>query len=54
VLFGDSHAAQWFPAVENIASSQGYKLFSFTKTSCPAIDVPRSNKGAFKYSKCKK
>ena len=54
VLFGDSHAAQWFPAVEKIANSQGYKLFSFTKASCSAIELPRPNKGAFKASECKK
>ncbi len=54
VLFGDSHAAQWFPALEKIATSQGYKLFSFTKASCAAIDIPRPNKGAFKASECKK
>jgi peptidoglycan/LPS O-acetylase OafA/YrhL len=54
VLFGDSHAAQWFPAVEDIASNRGYQLFSFTKASCSAIDLPRSNKVAFKYSECKK
>jgi hypothetical protein len=53
VLFGDSHAAQWFPAIEKIANSQGYKLFSFTKASCAAIDLPRLNKGAFKASECK-
>jgi peptidoglycan/LPS O-acetylase OafA/YrhL len=54
VLFGDSHAAQWFPAVEKIATSQGYKLFSFTKASCSAIDLPRATKGAFKASECRK
>ena len=54
VLFGDSHAAQWFPALDKIATSQGYKLFSFTKASCSAIDLPRPNKGAFKASECRK
>jgi len=54
VLFGDSHAAQWFPAIEKIADNQGYKLFSFTKASCSAIDIPRANKGAFKAGECKK
>ena len=54
VLFGDSHAAQWFPTVERIAINQGYRLFSFTKASCPAIDLPRPNKGAFKASECRK
>jgi peptidoglycan/LPS O-acetylase OafA/YrhL len=54
VLFGDSHAAQWFPALEKIATRQGYKLFSFTKSSCPAIDLPRPNKGTFKANECRK
>ena len=39
VLFGDSHAAQWFPALERLASSHGWRLVSLTKSSCPAADV---------------
>jgi hypothetical protein len=35
VLFGDSHAAQWFPALERIAIEKQWKLISLTKSSCP-------------------
>lgn len=39
VLFGDSHAAQWFPAINETAISAGWKFHAWTKTSCPSIDV---------------
>lgn len=39
VLFGDSHAAQWFPALVKIASKRGYKLVTLTKAGCPAADL---------------
>ncbi len=39
VLFGDSHAAQWFPAVERIASDRGWRLVSLTKSACTAADI---------------
>ena len=52
VLYGDSHAAQWFPALEKIASTRGIKLVSLTKSACPAVDAPRDDDGAFKYLNC--
>ncbi|WP_436526972.1 acyltransferase family protein [Actinoplanes sp. HUAS TT8] len=39
VLFGDSHAAQWFPAVERLAVQHRWKLVSLTKSSCSAADL---------------
>lgn len=45
VLFGDSHAAQWFPALERYSSEQGIRLVTFTKSACPAIDVKISQQG---------
>ncbi|WP_406144517.1 acyltransferase family protein [Streptomyces sp. NBC_01012] len=39
VLFGDSHAAQWFPALQRLATVRGWKLVSLTKASCKAADV---------------
>ena len=54
VLFGDSHAAQWFPALEKIAIEKGFKLVSLTKSSCPSVDVERADQGAFKNSHCDK
>lgn len=39
VLFGDSHAAQWFPAVEAYATGSSYRLHNLTKSSCPSVDI---------------
>jgi peptidoglycan/LPS O-acetylase OafA/YrhL len=39
VLFGDSHAAQWFPAVEQIAKNEKWKVVTLIKSSCPAANV---------------
>ncbi|MFI2378976.1 SGNH hydrolase domain-containing protein [Streptomyces sp. NPDC018964] len=39
VLFGDSHAAQWFPALRRLATVRGWKLVSLTKASCKVADV---------------
>jgi peptidoglycan/LPS O-acetylase OafA/YrhL len=38
-LFGDSHAAQWFPALEQFTARNGYRLFSRTKSACASIDI---------------
>lgn len=42
VLFGDSHAAQWFPPIEHIALLHHWKLISWTKSGCPfaAVRIP--------------
>jgi peptidoglycan/LPS O-acetylase OafA/YrhL len=52
VLYGDSHAAQWFPALEKIAKDGGFALTSLTKSACPAVEVNRVESGAFKNSDC--
>ena len=39
VLFGDSHAAQWFPALLGYAEANGYSLENRTKSSCPSISA---------------
>jgi peptidoglycan/LPS O-acetylase OafA/YrhL len=52
VLYGDSHAAQWFPALEKIANDEGFALTSLTKSACPAAEVLRIEAGAFKNSDC--
>ncbi|WP_167434483.1 acyltransferase family protein [Mesorhizobium helmanticense] len=35
VLVGDSHAAQWIPALDKIAKDRKAKLITFTKSACP-------------------
>ncbi len=39
VLYGDSHAAQWLPALDIVGKSRGFKIVSLTKSSCPAAEV---------------
>ncbi|MBU6213265.1 MAG: acyltransferase [Actinomycetales bacterium] len=40
MLFGDSHAAQWFPAVEAAAQQRHYRLVVRTRASCPWYTMP--------------
>lgn len=40
VLMGDSHAAQWFPAVSKVFDRAGWRLLVLTKSSCPMVDEP--------------
>ncbi|MCW2494325.1 acyltransferase family protein [Jatrophihabitans sp.] len=44
VLFGDSHAAQWFPALKLIAAARHLKLVTFTKSACPSVSLSVYNK----------
>jgi peptidoglycan/LPS O-acetylase OafA/YrhL len=39
VLFGDSHAAQWFPALEAIADAQHWRLATIVKPGCTALSI---------------
>jgi peptidoglycan/LPS O-acetylase OafA/YrhL len=45
VLFGDSHAAHWFPAFDSVARARGWKLESVIKLSCPSTTVAVTNLG---------
>ncbi|MDI6101406.1 acyltransferase family protein, partial [Actinoplanes sp. NEAU-A12] len=52
-LFGDSHAAHWFPAMDAIAKARGWRLMVRTKSACQAPLV-RTFLVAFKrpYDEC--
>ena len=39
VLFGDSHALMWFPAIDNLANQQHDALVVMAKATCPPIDI---------------
>lgn len=39
-LIGDSHAAMWFPALDSAANQNSWKLYNWTKATCPPIEVP--------------
>lgn len=53
VLVGDSHAQQWFPAVEAAARERGVALYTWTKSACPIADVvPYNLHLRTSYEKC--
>jgi peptidoglycan/LPS O-acetylase OafA/YrhL len=39
LVFGDSHAAQWVPALQAAAELRGHSVIAWTKSSCPSADV---------------
>jgi peptidoglycan/LPS O-acetylase OafA/YrhL len=40
VLLGDSHAGQWFAAIQKALPSTEWRLLVITKSSCPMVDEP--------------
>jgi peptidoglycan/LPS O-acetylase OafA/YrhL len=53
VLFGDSHAAQWFPALDKIAAENGFLLISRTKSACGPTHMPILNSAlGRRYTEC--
>ncbi len=40
VAFGDSHAAQWFPAIDEYANAKHWRFENLTKATCPPVLVP--------------
>lgn len=39
VLFGDSHAAMWLPAIERVAFDRDWRIVALIKPACPPADV---------------
>jgi hypothetical protein len=39
VLFGDSKAAQWFPALEKLSQQEGWRFIVFVKLGCAPEDI---------------
>lgn len=42
VIFGDSRAGMWLPALRDIAEAAGWTMYYFVKTACPVAEVPWS------------
>jgi len=38
-LFGDSHAAQWLPALDRLGEKQDFKVLAMVKSGCPSATV---------------
>lgn len=52
-LYGDSHAAEWFPAFEQVATQRKWKLITYTKRGCPPADLQTYSKVLGKvYTQC--
>jgi peptidoglycan/LPS O-acetylase OafA/YrhL len=53
VLFGDSHAMHWFPALNALAKEHNWRLVGFSKAGCPPAEVHRYNRALRReYSEC--
>jgi peptidoglycan/LPS O-acetylase OafA/YrhL len=50
-LFGDSHAAQWYPALVGLADAGEIRLDVNTKSSCPSVSVEVLRNGS-SYNEC--
>jgi hypothetical protein len=48
LLFGDSHALSWFPALEILAKAKKWKLISLTMSSCWPSQIPAWNSTTLK------
>ena len=42
-LVGDSHAAMWNPAFQQIATQRHWRLEMLAKAACPLMDLPITN-----------
>ena len=52
VLYGDSHAAQWLPALEIVGREHGFKIVSLTKSACPSAEVIKELSSQYKIADC--
>ncbi|SDT77632.1 acyltransferase family protein [Actinoplanes derwentensis] len=53
VLFGDSHALQWFPTLDALARKNGWRLYNFTRSSCsPAGIAVDERRARSRYLEC--
>ena len=52
VLYGDSHAAQWLPALDIIGKKRGIKIVSLTKSSCPSAEVIKELSSQYDLADC--
>ncbi len=51
-LVGDSHAVQWFPALDIVAEQQGWLLQTYTKAACPLNAAVLAYPAPTRYDAC--
>ncbi|MFC7479986.1 acyltransferase family protein [Luedemannella flava] len=49
---GDSHMAQWLPAIEPVATELGWRGRMYTKSSCPLLDAEIVKQSARQVTSC--
>jgi hypothetical protein len=52
ILYGDSHAAQWLPALDIIGKKRGIKIISLTKSACPSAEVIKELSSQYAVKDC--
>jgi len=52
VLYGDSHAAQWLPALDIVGRKNGVKIVSLTKSACPSAEVIKELSSQYRIADC--
>ncbi|MCY9782518.1 acyltransferase [Nocardiopsis sp. EMB25] len=52
-VVGDSHGAQWIPALEELALERGWRLVVFTKSACAFTDTLTTRGEARPYEECR-
>ena len=40
ILYGDSHASMWMPAIDAISRKNGYRVELYAKLACPLVEAP--------------
>ena len=45
LLFGDSHAASWLPALDTLGKSEHWRILNLTKSACPIPSVTVAVRG---------
>lgn len=52
VVVGDSHAAQWVPALDKVGSERGWRVVSLTKSACAFTAAPVQWTDGSDYEEC--
>jgi hypothetical protein len=52
ILFGDSHAMQYFPALQRLAKKYHWRLYVLNKRECPPAAAPIRDKSGGQYVSC--
>jgi peptidoglycan/LPS O-acetylase OafA/YrhL len=52
LVYGDSQAGEWLPAIERLGQSEGYRVLPVIKYGCSPFDIPMVDGGGADYWQC--